>query len=95
MANGLDASGWVPDADWVLTQRDWYLEGCEHQELAFGEPYYDSQTGQVCVSASVRMDYDRAVRVMAVDVYLDRINMMRGEKGGPVQRAINSSSTVI
>ena len=67
----LDSSGWVPDGDWVLTQRDWYLEGCEHGELAFGEPYYDSQTGRVCVSASVRMDYDKAVRVMAVDVYLD------------------------
>lgn len=75
----LDASGWVPDADWVLTQRDWYLEGCEHQELAFGEPYYDSQTGQVCVSASVRMDYDRAVRVMAVDVYLDYVADMMKE----------------
>ncbi len=74
----LDSSGWVPDGDWVLTQRDWYLEGCEHGELAFGEPYYDSQTGQVCVSASVRMDYDKAVRVMAVDVYLDYVaNMMK------------------
>lgn len=75
----LDASGWVPDADWVLTQRDWYLEGCEHEELAFGEPYYDSQTGQVCVSVSVRMDYDQAVRVMAVDVYLDYVADMMKE----------------
>lgn len=75
----LDASGWVPDADWVLTQRDWYLEGCEHQELAFGEPYYDSQTGQVCVSVSVRMDYDKAVRVMSVDVYLDYVADMMKE----------------
>ncbi len=69
----LDSSGWIPDADWVLTERDWYMEGREHEELAFGEPYYDSQTGQVCVSVSVRMDYDKAVRVMAVDVYLDYV----------------------
>ncbi len=74
----LDGSGWVPDADWVLTERDWYVEGCGHDELAFGEPYYDSNTGQVCVSVSVRMDYEKAARVMAVDVYLDYVaDMMR------------------
>lgn len=75
----LDGSGWVPGPDWVLTERDWYVEGCEHEELAFGEPYYDSNTGQVCVSVSVRMDYEQAVRVMAVDVYLDYVSdMMKG-----------------
>lgn len=70
----LDASGWVPDDDWVLTERDWYVEGKENTELAFGEPYYDSQSGQVCVSAAVRMNYDKAVRVMAADVYLDYVS---------------------
>lgn len=84
----LDASGWVPDADWVLTERDWYVEGREHSELAFGEPYYDSQTGQTCVSASVRMDYDKAVRVMAVDVYLDYVaDMMKEIRLGESGRA--------
>jgi methyl-accepting chemotaxis protein len=31
-------------------------------------------TGQVCVSASVRVDYDKAVRVLATDVYLDYVS---------------------
>lgn len=70
----LDASGWVPGSDWVLTERDWYLDGKENEEFAFGEPYYDSQTGDVCVSAAVRMDYPGAVRVLAVDVYLDYVS---------------------
>ncbi|MCM1171093.1 MAG: methyl-accepting chemotaxis protein [Clostridium sp.] len=70
----LDGSGWVPEDDWVLTERDWYLEGVDNEEFAFGEPYYDSQTGDVCVSATVRMDYDAAVRVLAVDVYLDYLS---------------------
>lgn len=84
----LDASGWVPGDDWVLTERDWYVEGRDHTEFAFGEPYYDSQTGQVCVSASVRMDYDKAVRVMAVDVYLDYVaNMMKEIRLGESGRA--------
>ena len=70
----LDGSGWVPDDEWVLTERDWYIEGVKNEEFAFGEPYYDSQTGDVCVSATVRMDYDAAVRVLAVDVYLDYLS---------------------
>lgn len=69
----LDGSGWVPGDDWVLTERDWYVDGKDNTEFSFGEPYYDSMTGDVCVSASVRMDYPNAVRVLATDVYLDYV----------------------
>lgn len=70
----LDASGWVPGDDWILTERDWYLEGKDNEEIAFGEPYYDSQTGDICVSATVRMGNVDAVRVLAVDVYLNYLS---------------------
>lgn len=70
----LDGSGWEPGSDWVLVERDWYVEGKENESLAFGEPYYDSMTGQVCVSASVRVDYNKATRVLASDVYLDYVS---------------------
>lgn len=70
----LDASGWVPGDDWILTERDWYLDGKENGEIAFGEPYYDSQTGDICVSATVRMSNTDAVRVLAVDVYLNYLS---------------------
>lgn len=69
----LDGSGWVPGDDWVLTERDWYVDGKDNETLAFGEPYYDSMTGQVCVSASVLVDYSKATRVLATDVYLDDV----------------------
>ena len=69
----LDGSGWEPGSDWVLTERDWYVDGKDNETLAFGEPYYDSMTGQVCVSASVRVDYKKATRVLATDVYLDYV----------------------
>ena len=75
----LDGSGWVPGDDWVLVERDWYVDGKDNMELAFGEPYYDSMTGQVCVSASVRVDYDKAVRVLATDVYLDYVSGVVGD----------------
>ena len=69
----LDGSGWVPGDDWVLVERDWYVDGKTNDEFAFGEPYYDSMTGQMCVSASVKVDYTKAVRVLATDVYLDYV----------------------
>jgi len=75
----LDGSGWVPGDDWVLVERDWYIDGKDNEELAFGEPYYDSMTGQVCVSASVLVDYDKATRVLATDVYLDYVSSLMTE----------------
>ncbi len=72
----LDASGWVPGDDWILTERDWYVDGKDNEEFAFGEPYYDSMTGQVCVSASVLVDYPSATRVLATDVYLDYVTSL-------------------
>lgn len=70
----LDGTGWVPGDDWVLVERDWFVEGKENDTLTFGEPYYDSMTGQMCVSVSARMDYPDAVRVLASDIYLDYIS---------------------
>lgn len=70
----LDGAGWVPGDDWVLTERDWYKEGLTHDTMQFGEPYYDSQSGDVCVSASVKLDYASANRVLAVDVYLNYLS---------------------
>ena len=69
----LDGSGWVPGDDWVLTERDWYVDGKDNDTFSFGEPYYDSMTGDVCVSASVHINHPEAVRVLATDVYLDYV----------------------
>lgn len=78
----LDGSGWEPGADWILTEREWYVEGKNNEEFAFGEPYYDSMTGQVCVSASVHVDYPEATRVLATDVYLDYVSFLVSEISG-------------
>jgi len=95
----LDASGWVPDDDWVLVERDWYLEGKEHETITFGEPYYDSQTGQVCVSASVKMDDPGVCRVLAADIYLDYVSGLMSEiaveDSGKAFLVTKSSQTIL
>lgn len=95
----MDASGWVPDDDWVLVERDWYLEGKEHETITFGEPYYDSQTGQVCVSASVKMNNLDVCRVLAADIYLDYVSGLMSEiaigNSGKAFLVTKSSQTVL
>ena len=72
--NGMyvDASGWVPDySEWVLEERPWYIDGKESYDFVFGEPYVDSMTKTLCISASARVKCPNTIRVMSTDVYLD------------------------
>lgn len=71
LGNYFDSSGWVPDKDFVVTERDWYIEGLTHDHFAFGEPYVDAMTGGTCVSVTCRMNTAPAVTVLSADVYLD------------------------
>lgn len=71
LGNYFDSSGWVPDEDYVVTERDWYIEGLTHDRFAFGEPYVDAMTGGTCVSVTCRLNTAPAVTVLSTDVYLD------------------------
>lgn len=75
--NYLDGSGWVPDADYVVTERDWYKEGLSNHSFTFGAPYVDASTGSFIVSASVLLDRtDHKQRVAAADIMLTDITEM-------------------
>lgn len=69
----LDGSGWDPYAegeDFVVTERNWYIEGKEHENFTFGEPYVDAMTGDVCVSATSQINYKPAFSIISTDIYL-------------------------
>lgn len=68
-------SGWVPDSDFLVTNRDWYLEGLNNDSPQFGDVYIDQQTGGYVVTASVNLKPNNGVkRVAAIDVYLSGIS---------------------
>lgn len=97
----LDGSGWVPDADYIVTERDWYKDGLDHSKFTFGTPYMDANTNSFIVSASTLLDRaDKKQRVAACDIELSDIcqqvsdmDVMSSESGYAF--LVDTSSNVI
>ena len=65
----LDGAGWVPDADYVPTERPWYMETMNSDsEITLVEPYLDAQTKTVMMTVSKRFSDGKSV--LAMDVSL-------------------------
>ena len=76
MENGtwMDPSGWEPDADYVITERDWYKQALGHEEFVIGEPYVDESTGGIVVTASREVTLSNGNKgVFAADLELNSI----------------------
>ena len=70
----IDPSGWVPDPDYIPTERDWYKEGEAHSTFMAGEPYVDSDTGSTVVSFTRKVKLaDARVGVASCDYTMDGI----------------------
>lgn len=68
----LDGAGWVPDADYVPTERPWYVQTIHSDgEITFVEPYLDAQTKTVMMTVSKLLNDGKSV--LAMDVSLDPI----------------------
>ncbi len=49
----LDASGWVPDSDYIVHEKGWYQEGMGYNNAWFyyyDQPYFDAATGDLCAT---------------------------------------------
>ncbi|MBQ1902585.1 MAG: HAMP domain-containing protein [Lachnospiraceae bacterium] len=71
----LDASGWTPDANYVIAEKDWYKQGINSDTFVFGKPYVDeSMSGAMVVTASRKVTLaDGRTGVMGVDIELSQI----------------------
>ncbi len=68
----LDGSGWVPDADYDPTSRPWYRAAMEKNgEIAFVDPYVDSQTGDMMMTISVLLSDKKSI--LALDLSLKEL----------------------
>jgi len=66
---------WTPDADWVMKERPWYVEGLKSDDVTFGDMYLDADTGSYIVSvfANLRNDKNEIIGVISADVQLGAI----------------------
>ena len=68
----LDGAEWVPDEDYVATERPWYTQTmASDREITFIEPYLDLQTHTVIMTVTDLMSDGESV--LAMDVRLDPI----------------------
>ena len=68
----LDGAGWVPDEDYVATERPWYIQTVNSKEkITFVEPYLDVHTNSVMMTVAELMNDGESV--IAMDVSLDSI----------------------
>ena len=67
----LDGSGWVPDADFVFTDRAWYKGALERGgEIYTSDPYIDASTGKTCLACAIKLD-DNVV--LSSDITFDQM----------------------
>lgn len=92
--------GFVPPSDYVVTERDWYIEGLEHDTFAYGATYIDADTKKPIVSASMKLKpINGSTRVASVDISLEGISNMVKEmkvmKTGTAFLVDTSTNTII
>ena len=67
----LDGSGWVPDSDFVFTDRAWYQGALEKNgELYTSDPYVDASTGKTCLACSIMLSDNT---VLSSDINFDQM----------------------
>ncbi|WP_026506560.1 methyl-accepting chemotaxis protein [Butyrivibrio sp. MC2013] len=70
----LDGSGWVPDSDFVFTDRVWYTGALsKNGDIFTSDPYLDASTGNTCLACSVMV---RDGVVLSADVNFGKVTEM-------------------
>lgn len=96
----INAFDFVPPADYVVTDRDWFKEGLERESFGFGSAYIDANTGESVLSASVRLKTGgSAVEVASADIFLNEVSSLVGDmklmNTGTVFLIDTSNNTII
>lgn len=71
---------WIPDADYVITDREWYKEAANSATPIITDPYLDAGTGDLVITIAQRVqENNETVGVVAADVFLTSVNTIVSE----------------
>lgn len=74
----LDGAGWVPGADFVPTERPWYIKTIENKgNVTLIDPYLDAQTNKITMTISKRLTDGKSI--VAMDIVLDQVQNITEE----------------
>lgn len=66
---------WVPDVDYVITERQWYQDASKSATPIITDPYLDPSTNELVITIAQRvMTGDKVTAVVAADVFLTSVN---------------------
>lgn len=67
------SGGWTPPADFIVTEREWYIKAQENPEQVYiSEPYVDVQSGGICITLAKATYKDgKTAGVVGLDMYMD------------------------
>ncbi len=75
MGQYCDGEGWVPDEDYIPTERPWYQETiADDSDVTFVKPYLDAQTGSIMTTMATALSDEESV--LAFDVSLERVQQI-------------------
>lgn len=88
------SDGWIPDADYIIYDRQWYIDASATDGTIITDPYVDASTGKmvVTVAEAVRDESGTVTSVVAADMFLDELQTIASqcvytENGYPILTA--------
>lgn len=85
--NLLSASEWVPEEGYDCTKREWYTKAISSDNVIYSEPYIDTDTKQVVITAAKAVKNDGVVAgVVANDINIESI-ISEVEKAQPINNS--------
>ena len=84
----VDGGGWIPDKDFVPTERPWYTETmADNSKITFVSPYLDAQTNAIMITLATRLN--DGVSVLALDISLEQIQEITEKIAGQTPNSIS------
>lgn len=71
------SDGWIPDDDYIITKRQWYMDAVKSDMPIITEPYIDALTNELVITISMVVDRNSdTICVIAADIFLTEIKQM-------------------
>ncbi len=92
------SGGWLPNPDFVVSERSWYAGALETEGVYVSEPYVDEQTGNICITLSKVIYRDGSIiGVAGMDMYMDDLVTLieNSYNGGDYVFLVSKEGTIL